>query len=310
MFIRPSSFIISLSNFQRLQISGKNCNFVIRWAFNAGQWSPTETEWCRAIQMIQPEEKQRIEQFRYQTDMKSSLAGRLLLRSFAVSVLGVDNHCVEFTRSDRGKPVLKTGDGGWDYNVSHAGDWVVLAAGQVDMIGVDVMKTSDSRVTRLEEFFRIMRRQFTDQEWININNAGDEEDQLSRFFRHWTLKESYVKAVGTGLNIDLRRLNFKLNEESLNQDDVVSSTKLEVDGDVTDWRFEESVLDEEHVVSVAVINKQDCDNQEPFEKLDLDEIFSIFTSQSKNQDISSQLLRPLDLNDYQLFSSKDHPKPF
>jgi 4'-phosphopantetheinyl transferase len=88
------------------------------------------------------------------------------------------------------------------------------------------MRLSDARHTTDEkrrEFFRLMRRQFTVDEWKQIENPtfdgadkmstisttlGDR--QLAEFFRHWSLKESYVKAIGSGLNIDLQRLNFKV----------------------------------------------------------------------------------------------------
>ena len=164
--------------------------------------------------LIQAEEKERIAKFRYRVDMVSSLVGRLMLRSLAVSVLGLRNTEARFERTERGKPVLTHNSRGWDYNVSHAGDWVVLAAAEEARLGVDVMRTRDSRVERLEEFFRLMRRQFTEQEWVTINGGKEDSDKTrqERFFRHWTLKESYVKAVGTGLNIDLRTLNFKLSE--------------------------------------------------------------------------------------------------
>ena len=73
------------------------------------------------------------------------------------------------------------------------------------------MRTRDSRIDRLEEFFSVMNRQFTEQEWTFIHgDMKSEEKQLERFFRNWTLKESYVKAIGTGLNLDLRSLNFKI----------------------------------------------------------------------------------------------------
>lgn len=35
------------------------------------------------------------------------------------------------------------------------------------------------------EFFRIMSRQFTAYEWIVIQSAGSEEEQLAAFYRHW-----------------------------------------------------------------------------------------------------------------------------
>ena len=282
------------------------------WAFNVSTWSPSQTEWCRAMALVQAEERERLGKFRYRQDLVSSLVGRLLLRAFAVSVLGLrDNKGVKFVRTERGKPVLAAAEvGGWDYNVSHAGSWVVLAAGAGARVGVDVMRTRDTRVERLEEFFRVMRRQFTEQEWACINGGGDtaEAARLARFFRHWTLKESYVKAVGTGLNLDLRTLNFQLFEE-LEVSNVVSSTKLEINRDSTLWKFEESVLDDEHVVSVAVHGDEDAAEGTQFTVLDIDKIFSLLTMDNCLK-LESQLLRPVDDNDFIAFNNKDHPKPF
>ena len=275
------------------------------------KWSPTEREWGLAMALIQAEEKERIAKFRYRVDMVSSCVGRLMLRSLAVSVLGLRNTEARFERTERGKPVLTHNSWGWDYNVSHAGDWVVLAAAEEARLGVDVMRTRDSRVERLEEFFRLMRRQFTEQEWVTINGGKEDSDEtrLERFFRHWTLKESYVKAVGTGLNIDLRTLNFKLSEPSV-ECQVISSTKLEVDEEITSWLFEESILDKEHAVSVAV------DGSSPvridavkFEVLNIDQIFELM-SLNQADNLDEQLLRPVDPCDFATFCSKDHPKPF
>lgn len=274
------------------------------------RWNPSSQDWGRAMALIQEEERQRIAKFRYRVDMMSSLVGRLLLRGLAASVLGLRNTETQFTRTERGRPVLVQNSRGWDYNVSHAGDWVVLAAGQGCRVGVDVMRTRDTRVDRLEEFFGLMRKQFTDQEWLAIRGgfADSSEKKLERFFRHWTLKESYVKTVGTGLNIDLRTLNFKV-EEPLDYNRVISSTKLEVEEVTTSWQFEESFLDEEHVVSVAKdgITESKLDHAESkFEVLTIDQIFELM---AVNQ-AEAELLRNMDPSDFVTFCSKDHPKPF
>ena len=274
------------------------------------RWNPTAEDWGRAMALIQAEERERIAKFRYRVDMMSSLVGRLLLRGFAASVLGLRNNETQFSRTDRGRPVLVQDSRGWDYNVSHAGDWVVMAATRGFRVGADVMRTRDTRVDRLEEFFGLMRKQFTDQEWLAIRGGSEDsyEQKLERFFRHWTLKESYVKTVGTGLNIDLRTLNFKV-EEPLVNNRVISSTKLEVEDVITSWQFEESFLDEEHVVSVAKdgLTENKLDEAElKFQVLNINQIFELM---SVNQ-AEVELLRNLDPSDFVTFCSKDHPKPF
>lgn len=289
-----------------------------------------ETEWCKAVQLVQVEEKERVEKFRYQVDMMSSLVGRLMLRGLVIQKLGVENEKVRMSRTERGKPVVDGGCDGWDYNVSHAGDWVVLAANK-GMVGVDVMKLVDSRVDRVDEFFRLMKKQFTDKEWKTIEGNEDDSDKekLARFFRHWALKESYVKAVGTGLNLDLRTLNFTLGSERLEAGHVETKTNLSIEGrnDVY-WRFEESLIDAEHVVSVAVeSNVSDIFNGQGFKVLDIHDIFELFNKGNATDnymtregdlgnhnivttDLACQLLRPEDPADYSLFCSKVHPKPF
>jgi hypothetical protein len=49
---------------------------------------------------------------------------------------------------------------------------------------------------------------FTPGEWRLINGRTSEHGQLCQFYTHWTLKESFVKAIGTGLGFDLQRAEF------------------------------------------------------------------------------------------------------
>ena len=61
------------------------------------------------------------------------------------------------------------------------------------------------------DFFRLMRRQLTANEWRHVEEASEEEDQMRRFYRFWCLKESYVKALGVGIGFEVGRLEFEIN---------------------------------------------------------------------------------------------------
>ena len=264
---------------------------------------------CRALQLVQQEERERVLAFRYRVDSAASLMGRLLLRAFAIQALGVENTQLQFQRTEKGKPFVVGGCGDWDYNVSHAGDWVVLAADIRGRCGVDTMRLTDSRVDRLDHFFRLMQRQFTASEFSAIRGTGQEDGkaiQLSRFFRNWSLKESYVKATGTGITVDLQSLNF-LVAGAVEVGRVESGTRLELAGQPADWRFEESLLDEDHIVSVAVEGVST--ETEIFTVLNIQQIFSLFQLKTE-QNPDSSLLRKLDPADFLLFTSLEHPKPW
>mmetsp|Transcript_13268 Transcript_13268/g.16515 ORF Transcript_13268/g.16515 Transcript_13268/m.16515 type:complete len:80 (-) Transcript_13268:988-1227(-) len=48
----------------------------------------------------------------------------------------------------------------------------------------------------VESFFDTMKSSFTDDEWLTIKAEDEEEKRLKEFYRHWSLKESYIKAIG------------------------------------------------------------------------------------------------------------------
>ncbi|XP_043976122.1 L-aminoadipate-semialdehyde dehydrogenase-phosphopantetheinyl transferase isoform X1 [Gambusia affinis] len=232
----------------------------VRWGFRCGSWTPSRSEWLFAARCVQQEEKDRIGQFVFAKDAKSAMAGRLLLRKFVCEMMGIPWSQIRLNRSPRGKPYLAaplqvtTGsDPPWSFNISHQGDYAVLAAQQGAQVGVDVMKTTMPGSNSIPEFFRIMTRQFTAHEWSTIQSAGSERQQLAAFYRHWTLKESFIKAIGTGLGFNLQRAEFHLSPELLTQGTVLRQTKMHLDEEPEDlWIFEESLLDADHHVAVAL----------------------------------------------------------
>lgn len=231
----------------------------VRWAFRCGSWKPTRSEWLFAARCVQREEKDRIGQFVFAKDAKSAMAGRLLLRRLVCEKMAVPWSEIRLERTPRGKPYLGAPAcsgpeaWGWSFNVSHQGDYAVLAAEQGVQVGVDVMKTAMPGSSSVPEFFRIMTRQFTEFEWSSIHGAGVERQQLSMFYRHWALKESFIKAIGTGLGFNLQRVEFHLSPEPMTVGQVQNRTKMHLDEEEEEgWVFEESLLDQDHHVAVAL----------------------------------------------------------
>ncbi|XP_024865077.1 L-aminoadipate-semialdehyde dehydrogenase-phosphopantetheinyl transferase isoform X2 [Kryptolebias marmoratus] len=216
----------------------------VRWAFRCGSWTPSRSEWLLAACCVQPEEKERIGQFVFAKDAKSAMAGRLLLRKLVCERMGIPWSEIRLERSPRGKPFLAapvkvSSDSGWSFNLSHQGDYAVLAAEQGLQVGVDVMKTTMPGSSSVPEFFHIMTRQFTAYEWSTIQSAGSEHQKLAAFYRHWTLKESFIKAIGTGLGFNLQRVEFHLSSGAPAQGRVLRGTKMHLDEEQEEqWVFE------------------------------------------------------------------------
>jgi phosphopantetheine--protein transferase-like protein len=249
-----------------------------RWAFDFIAWKPTLQELMVAVSLIQPEEKQRIAQFVFQEDFKSSLAGRLLLRFFVRSALCIDNRQVKFGRDERNKPYLMEINGKpncddkvIDCNVSHQGSFACLAgycdnktASNADLrLGVDVMKIEYGGGKPLHEFFRIMTRNFSDSEWNHIKSFNSNQGKLQAFMRNWCLKESYVKNIGTGITMNLQTLDFQINTPEVASDEVITDTRLKVGGKLlNNFTFEESLLNADHCVAVSLQNNPSPENDD------------------------------------------------
>ncbi|UXI16694.1 hypothetical protein NH340_JMT02637 [Sarcoptes scabiei] len=258
-------------------MSGSLKRKTLRWYVDTNAWNPTRSEWIVAMRMVGNDfERDRINRFVYKKDAKHALVGRLLIRKCCEYFLGSKKFCLHhpddrnlfgdqlvLERSEKGKPILMEIDENgnhqpyqdFQFNISHSGDYCVLAADTATKkLGIDIMKIEYSGgMCKINEFFNTMRRQFSEEEWRFIRNSQTDWGKLARFIRLWSLKESFVKAEGSGIIFPLSKISFECRSEL-----VAPSQKNRFDSIVKInnryskyWSFEESMIDPRHYVSVA-----------------------------------------------------------
>ncbi|MCO5258071.1 MAG: 4'-phosphopantetheinyl transferase superfamily protein [Lentimicrobium sp.] len=127
-------------------------------------------------------------------DVQRSLLGEVLTRHLLRRVCGKLPEDMVFTTGEKGKPE-PAGFRGIHFNISHSGDWVVAALSS-SAVGVDV-----ERMRKAPE--GVANRFFSEKEKAWLAAAGDEKEKAEIFFTLWTLKESFLKAIGTGLTRSL-----------------------------------------------------------------------------------------------------------
>uniref|UniRef100_A0A8C3RHT4 L-aminoadipate-semialdehyde dehydrogenase-phosphopantetheinyl transferase n=1 Tax=Chelydra serpentina TaxID=8475 RepID=A0A8C3RHT4_CHESE len=184
-------------------------------------------------------------------------AGRLLIRKLIAEKLWIPWNEIHLQRTSKGKPFLVNDilsiHPNFNFNVSHQGDYAVLAAEPELHVGIDIMKTNLPGSGSVPDFFRIMKRQFTEAEWKVIKSMDNEWIQLDMFYRHWALKESFIKAIGIGIGFNLQRIEFNASPLQLEVGKVYKETEMLLDGDKEEgWTFEETRLDDLHHVAVAL----------------------------------------------------------
>jgi len=122
--------------------------------------------------------------------LRSLAAGLLLYHAFGERI-----HGGRFLRGTRGKPALP---GETPFNLTHAGDLAVLAL-SAESVGVDL------ELVRPIDWRKISARYFHPGEQAYLLSSAD---PLESFFWIWTLKESYVKAEGSGLSVPLGKFSI------------------------------------------------------------------------------------------------------
>jgi Phosphopantetheinyl transferase len=80
------------------------------------------------------------------------------------------------------------------FNMSHSGQWVLIAVAQGREVGIDVEKIRiRDHLHQIAEYF------FSPQEYTALT-AMPAEQRVEAFFTYWTRREAYLKALGVGIS--------------------------------------------------------------------------------------------------------------
>ncbi|VDN11942.1 unnamed protein product [Dibothriocephalus latus] len=232
-----------------------------RIAFNHGLWSPVRDHLLHIFRCISGTEQNTAIRYAYQRDIKAYMVNlnlhsnilkiaRLLILYVLKRHFLLDPVDVHVERTPEGRPHLPSHPD-FDFNVSHNGDYTVLAActnGRVDsqLSSVSAFGISANR------FLLKMKNIFAVSEWNFLMSDVSDTAKMQRFFRLWVraipnhltyecLKEAYVKALGVGLSMDLQTVEFQLSNAIPN---CVCAEPLH-------WTFEEHTLGSNHVTAIA-----------------------------------------------------------
>ncbi len=162
--------------------------------------------------------RRRFERLRYAPARQESLAAGLLWR-YAMALQGVQKEePVRFLQA--GKPVLAEREDLY-FSLSHSGSYAMCAVSDRE-VGADVQKIKPVRLSVARRFH------FGERDWL-AEQPG--EDQNRAFFRIWTRKEAWVKAVSRDVLL------------SLGQADVIH--------DLPGWYFAEYDLEDGYLAAVC-----------------------------------------------------------
>jgi 4'-phosphopantetheinyl transferase len=132
------------------------------------------------------------------------------------------------------KPTMQNGAlGNWHYNISHSGDWILIAIARSG-VGIDVEKMEDHF-----DYTGMLKRCFSLPEVRHLQSGFQARDS---FYLLWTRKEALLKATGIGLVEHL---------ECIPCMDGAHMVDPGMIGSEEDWTVSSFVLDRRYVCSIA-----------------------------------------------------------
>ncbi|MGL5795359.1 MAG: 4'-phosphopantetheinyl transferase family protein [Waterburya sp.] len=145
--------------------------------------------------ILSSDEIARANRFRFTKDRNRFIAARSILRQLLGNYLQITPDKLEFEYSDRGKPRLSAlmPSSSLQFNVSHSHEYALYGFIYEQAIGVDI-----EYLREMSDAVKIAERFFSPKEFQLIASCPEDE-QHQVFFKFWTAKEAYLKAVGTGL---------------------------------------------------------------------------------------------------------------
>ena len=175
--------------------------------------------------ILSPDELARANRFHFVKDRNHFIVARGLLRSLLGKYLHLEPASLEFAYGPYGKPELSGASAvsGASFNLAHSGGLAAYAISRRRNLGIDV-----ERIQAESAGEDIARRYFSAREAGDLQTLPPEE-KVAAFFRCWTRKEAYLKALGTGLQTPLDGFSVSL---------LPGQPAIFLNGATQDWHLE------------------------------------------------------------------------
>jgi 4'-phosphopantetheinyl transferase len=187
---------------------------------------------------LEPDELERAGRFHFEKHRRHFVVGRGGLRSVLSRYVEVEPEKLRFTYGRFGKPALAGEE--LRFNLSHSHGVALFAVAADREVGVDVehMRADFASADIAQRFFSPVE--------VAVFNSLPEEEQVAAFFRCWTRKEAYIKAIGRGLSEPLDAFDVTLGPGE-------AATLLRASGqDVSRWSLFDLDVGEEYAGALLV----------------------------------------------------------
>lgn len=148
-----------------------------------------------ARSLLPADERARADRFIHDRHRRRYTVAQAHLRLVLAGLTGTRPEEIAFEFGKHGKPFLP---GGPSFNQSHSEERIMIGVAAEGRLGVDI-----EEIRQVRYLLGIADKNFGEDEAARLH-AAPEHERLELFFRLWTRKEAFLKAVGVGLTHPLR----------------------------------------------------------------------------------------------------------
>jgi len=197
-------------------------------------------------QIVSQGKRERIKKFKFHEDYLRSLYGEICIRKVVSDTVGINPAEIIISRNGYGKPYIENVPD-LHFNISHSGKWVACIISNNEC-GIDIEYIKDIDLKIAERFFH-------EDEYIFLMGKRGKE-RINCFFELWTLKESYVKYNGKGLQIPLNSFGM-----------ICENGRYRVTPQSENLVFSQYDWDDDYKIAVCTV-----DEVEKFEKVSINKL--------------------------------------
>lgn len=225
-------------------------NAVHLWLLDIDRF--TAAHYTHAEQIMSSAERERAHKFI--RGKNEYIASRWLLRKVLARYTGRAADQLIFLHTEKGKPYLPQDD--IHFNLSHSGHWALLAVGSAGQIGVDIEAMHATR-----DLSGIAENYYHPREFAQLQTL-DPAAQAVYFYQLWTLKEAFLKAIGTGISAGLEKIEFDLTGSKISAHIAASLEGNPEDStchSAAEWQFHQWALTAQDYCALASKSRQPLD---------------------------------------------------
>jgi 4'-phosphopantetheinyl transferase len=242
--------VIKLNNSSRQLINSLE-NDVHIWLAFPGENTNTKltAQW---EQILSKSERERYARFHFDRDRHLYLLGHVLVRKTLSRYFPVPPEKWTFKLNQFGRPEIYKPEfaSRLRFNLSTTKGLVACMIGFLVDIGVDV-----ENISKNINYPQTLARNVLSRTEIRDFKRLSEKAFQKKLFTYWTLKEAYLKAVGTGLSYPLTNFEFRLEHDGKAQ---ISFNSL-IQDHPENWQFDYYQPTPTHILAAAIRKQTKAD---------------------------------------------------